>query len=65
MRPQDAEGDGPPAGRAVAGLPADTRGITAFEYGLIGGVITIALASTPYVLGLNLSARFVALNGLI
>lgn len=51
------------AGAAMKALLADRDGVTAIEYGLIAGLIAVAIIAAVTLLGTNLSNLFTQING--
>lgn len=46
-------------------LLRDNKGVTAIEYGLIAGVVAIAIATAAGSVGTNLSSLFTSIAGII
>jgi pilus assembly protein Flp/PilA len=46
-------------------LLRDNKGVTAIEYGLIAGVVAIAIATAAGSVGSNLSSLFTSIAGII
>ncbi|SAL28135.1 Flp/Fap pilin component [Caballeronia sordidicola] len=43
----------------------DERGVTAIEYGLIAGIIAVAIVAAVTALGANLTATFAYIGGML